>query len=220
MDYRIVRSKRKRLAIYVKADGSVEVRAPLKYPESEIRRFVEEKADWIEAHSQAAKARQKQREAFTLAIGDTLRLMDGRYPLVSGKKACFDGHCFFVRLEEEIKPQVVALYRQAAREIIGEKVAHWEPRVGASAAGIKINGARTRWGSCSGKNSLNFSWRLMMAPEAAVDYVVVHELCHILERNHSQNFWAQVARVMPDYRLRQQQLKALALQLSREDWEV
>ena len=75
--------------------------------------------------------------------------------------------------------------------------------MGVTPAGVKITSARTRFGSCSGKNSLCFSWRLMLYPPQAIDYVVVHEMAHIRHHNHSKDFWAFVASVMPDYRERQ-----------------
>ena len=73
--------------------------------------------------------------------------------------------------------------------------------------GLKITSARTRFGSCSGKNSICFSWRLMDYPESAIDYVVVHELAHIAHKNHGPQFWALVERYLPDYRARRAMLR-------------
>jgi hypothetical protein len=84
---------------------------------------------------------------------------------------------------------------------------------------VKINSAKTRWGSCSNKKSLNFSWRLIMADDDVIDYVVVHELAHLREMNHSPRFWAVVEAVLPDYRERKLKLRALQAKLNREDWE-
>lgn len=89
-----------------------------------------------------------------------------------------------------------------AKTEIPEKVAHYAQIMNLAPAGVKITSARTRFGSCSEQNSLCFSWRLMQYPEAAVDYVVVHELAHIIHKNHSRNFYALVARVLPDYKAR------------------
>lgn len=83
---------------------------------------------------------------------------------------------------------------------------------------VKVGSANTRWGSCSGKNSLNFTWKLILASEAAVDYVVVHELCHILQHNHSARFWQEVGRVLPDYKEREKLLRQLQKRLVTEDW--
>lgn len=94
-----------------------------------------------------------------------------------------------------------------AKEELPPKVAYYAQLMGVQPTGLKITSARTRFGSCSGKNSLCFSWRLMGYPEAAVDYVVVHELAHITHKNHGPRFWALVERYMPDYRARRALLR-------------
>lgn len=102
--------------------------------------------------------------------------------------------------------QIAALRRRAG-EVLPGKVAHYAALMGVVPASVKITAARTRFGSCSGKNSLCFSLYLMRYPEAAIDYVVVHELAHIRHHDHSPAFYAEVARVMPDYKERARLLK-------------
>ena len=102
-----------------------------------------------------------------------------------------------------VTPEQEAELRRRAAEYIPARVARYAPVVGVVPTGVKITSARKRFGSCNGKNSLCFSWRLMQYPPAAIDYVVVHELCHIHHHDHSPAFWAAVARVMPDYKQRQ-----------------
>lgn len=97
--------------------------------------------------------------------------------------------------------------RARAAEIIPKRVEYYAKEMGVQPMGIKITSAKTRFGSCSGKNSLCFSWRLLLYPPEAVDYVVVHELAHIREKNHSPAFYAVVASVLPDYKAREQLLK-------------
>lgn len=94
-----------------------------------------------------------------------------------------------------------------AKEELPPKVAYYAQLMGVQPTGVRITSARTRFGSCSGKNSLCFSWRLMEYPEAAVDYVVVHELAHITHKNHGPRFWALVERYIPDYRARRALLR-------------
>ncbi|HHT16537.1 MAG TPA: M48 family metallopeptidase [Papillibacter sp.] len=95
----------------------------------------------------------------------------------------------------------------AAKAYIPPRVAHYSALMGLEPAGITITGARTRFGSCSGKNRLCFSWRLMQYPPEAIDYVVVHELAHIRHKNHSRAFYDLVARYMPDHKTRRNLLK-------------
>ena len=93
----------------------------------------------------------------------------------------------------------IAALKAAARAILPEKVAYWSHRMGVTPTGIKITTARKRYGSCSGKNSLCFSCFLMNCPEEAIDLVVVHELCHIREKNHGPRFYALLSHYLPDH---------------------
>lgn len=109
-----------------------------------------------------------------------------------------------VKAERELRPQdtperIEELMNQA-REVIPERVRFYAPIVGVSYGRITIRNQKTRWGSCSAKGNLNFNCHLMDAPPEVLDYVVVHELCHRLEMNHSAKFWAEVARVCPWYK--------------------
>ena len=101
----------------------------------------------------------------------------------------------------------IAALKAQARAVLPEKVAYWSAVMGLSPTGVKITSARRRYGSCSGKNNLCFSCFLMQQPEAAIDLVVVHELCHIRVKNHGPAFYALLARYLPDYKARQNLLK-------------
>lgn len=169
MEYRIIRSSRRTVALEVKQDGSLIVRANHHTPLSSIETFVRQNAEWIEkAKARAARKAEAHPEP----------------------------------TEEEVKR-----LKQRAHDILPAKVAHYAPLVGVKPTAVHITSAKTRFGSCSGKNSISFSWRLMAYPEEAVDYVVVHELCHIKEHNHSIKFYAEIAKVLPDYQERIKSLK-------------
>ena len=101
----------------------------------------------------------------------------------------------------------IAALKQKAREILPNKVSYWSNIMGVSPTGIKITTAQKRYGSCSAKNSLCFSCFLMRCPAEAIDLVVVHELCHILEKNHGKRFYALMDRYLPDHRERKKLLK-------------
>jgi len=97
--------------------------------------------------------------------------------------------------------------KERARAVLPSKVAYWSSQMGVSPTGLKITTARKRYGSCSGKDSLCFSCFLMDCPEEAIDLVVVHELCHIREKNHGPRFYALLAQYLPDYKERKKLLK-------------
>ncbi len=95
-----------------------------------------------------------------------------------------------------------------ALQIIPPRVAHYAQKIGVTYGRITVRNQHTRWGSCSSKGNLNFNCLLVLTPPEVMDYVIVHELCHRKELNHSARFWAEVARVMPDYKQHEQWLKA------------
>lgn len=107
-----------------------------------------------------------------------------------------------------------AWYRAQARWHLTGRIDHFARQHGFVYNSLRINGARTRWGSCNAqRGSLNFTWRLVMAPPEIVDYVVVHELCHLKHPNHSPDFWAEVEGILPDYKQRRKWLKENGLKL-------
>lgn len=107
----------------------------------------------------------------------------------------------------ETDPEVKHAYREAARAKLSERTAFFAGRMGVSWNRIFIKETKTRWGSCSQAGNLNFNWKLILMPPEILDYVVVHELAHRKEMNHSPRFWAEVAAVLPDYRERRRWLK-------------
>ena len=210
VDYTLIRARRRTAAIQIQKDGQVVVRAPMRLPKKEIERFLQEKESWILAQQQRMRQRQQRREQFALSDG-RLPLLGKFFPLEqtdSAKPSYQDGvFCLPRGGEEQLRQQAQLLYRQIAREELTRRVAFYAPKLGVQPAGLRINGAKGRWGSCSGRKSLNFSWRLMLAPEHCVNYVVVHELCHLRERGHGQRFKDLMDTYMPDWRERRAKLR-------------
>ena len=225
VSYRLIRSKRKTLAIHITKDAQVEVRAPRRMPDAVITRFVGEKERWIRQKQSDIARRHAKRQAFTIGEGDTLLLLGQSYPVAIRKDAdrvFFDGHAFILPPGpfEKTKPMLVALYKQLAGSVLNNRVAHFGEQMQVSPSGVRVTSAATRWGSCSGKNSLCFSWRLVMAPPDAVDYVVVHELAHCVVHSHAPAFWQLVQTHLPDYRDREAKLRILQQRLSEENWNI
>ena len=222
-DYTLTRSKRKTAALYVR-DGKLEVRAPLKMPVVEIEKFISSKEKWILDKQRKTLAQMEQRESFGLSYGDEVIYRGKQYPIIekAGNRIGFDNVSFYMPpglSSEQIKSACVSIYRLLAKRDLTEKVRDYAKQMSVVPAGVKINSASTRWGSCSSKKSLNFSWRLIMAEDSVIDYVVVHELAHITEMNHSERFWSIVEGVLPDYRKSKKRLKELQRRLSGENWK-
>lgn len=109
---------------------------------------------------------------------------------------------------DNLLPEEIAALKMRAKEILPKKVDYFAEIMGLKPAGVKITSAKKRFGSCSGKNSLCFSYELMLYPDEAIDYVVVHELAHIKHRNHSAKFYNLIEKYLPDYKTREKILKS------------
>ncbi len=222
--YTIIRSNRKTIAIYIKKDATVEVRAPIRVSKALIDRFIYSKQAWIMEHLMARQRKNEEKAEFALNYGDSIFYRGKLYPISarSGNRVGFDEGCFYMPhglSSREIKAAAIQIYKMLAKSLLTEKAMHFAHIMGLYPSAVKINSAKTRWGSCSGKNSINFSWRLVLGEDSLIDYVVVHELAHIKELNHSDRFWDIVRAVLPDYRAQQLKLKALNERLSKEDWD-
>lgn len=127
---------------------------------------------------------------------------------VQSKRSWIEGHLSKIPAPQPkfTQEEIESLARKALT-VIPDRVRHFSPIVGVTYGRITIRNQRSRWGSCSGKGNLNFNCLLMLTPDHVVDYVVVHELCHRLEMNHSQKFWTQVEWVLPDYQKSREWLK-------------
>ena len=164
MQYEIIRSGRKTVAIQVK-DGKIIVRAPLRATLAEIDKVVCDNSAWIEKQLKKAQERNEQHQ--------------GLVPLSPGEL------------------QALA---DRALEVIPPRVKYYAEKIGVTYGRITIRNQRSRWGSCSSKGNLNFNCLLMLAPIEVLDSVIVHELCHRKQMNHSAQFYAEIERVFPEYR--------------------
>jgi hypothetical protein len=221
-DYTLIRSKRKTVALHIR-DGSVEVRAPLNMPKRSIDQFVLSKEKWVTDKLAKSSERAEKRGSFALAYDSHVAYRGKQYPITGrpGNRIGFDESGFYMPpglAPEQIKHACVQIYRALAKRVMTEKASAFAAVLSVSPSAVKINGAKTRWGSCSAKKSLNFSWMLVMADDDLIDYVVVHELAHIIELNHSERFWALVRGVLPDCDKRKRRLKELQHKLAEESW--
>ncbi len=107
----------------------------------------------------------------------------------------------------QYSPEEIAAFRMQAEEIVSNAVTCYAPRMGVMPSAVKITSAAKQWGSCNGRNSLCFSWHIALLPPEAANYVVVHELAHIHQKNHGPKFYAEVEKILPDYKDRIRQLK-------------
>lgn len=201
---RIIRSRRKTIALIVQPDGKLIVRAPLRASPAAIRSLVEQKAGWIITKQRLAKSTYSPLVPKRYVRGEGFWYLGSIYPLEIVNAAppplTLDGT---FRLAKSALPKAQLIferwYKQQALDILTQTVQRRASQNGFHYASIRITSARTRWGSCSPRGTLSFTWRLIMAPLPVIDYVVVHELVHLEVKNHSKKFWAKVKSLLPDY---------------------
>jgi predicted metal-dependent hydrolase len=184
--------------VTVDGDGSVQVTLPRKAPERAAAEAVRELRPWIERRRRLAERARAEvaREAGTVPyLGRTLRLQ----PQPGRERVHRRGDVLLVPVGNPTEA-LERWYRRAARAEIGPRLDAAAARAGASYAGLTIRGQRKRWASCSSRGGMSFNWRLLLAPEAVLDYVVEHEVCHLEVMDHSPRFWALLASRVPDYR--------------------
>jgi predicted metal-dependent hydrolase len=205
----IIRSKRRSLSMHVTNDAKLIVKAPLFLPIDKIEAFIEKHAEWIQTQMNRVSKRPE-----TLSFDPD----SGSIPFLGSKYAIQLGNYTTISIKKDVIefPQVLAFrqkkeieqwYIKQARTIITKQVDYYAQQMGVTYTGLTFSDTRSQWGSCTHDNRLQFCWRLIMAPLLVINYVVVHELTHITEKNHSSYFWSRVRRFCPSYRQSREWLK-------------
>lgn len=211
VEYEVKRTKRRTLAITVdKNSGSVIVRAPLNMPSERIDSFVKSKNQWLEKQCGDAAVRTNARRKRLGEYPSELPFLGEMCPVDHCQPYGYSDGCFHlpenVSLEKLI-PFLRRLYVGIARETLTARTQLIADRMKVEIAAVKVNSAKTRWGSCTSNGVINLSYKLIAANPPLIDYVIVHELCHISHMDHSTEFWEDVEAVIPDYRARREALK-------------
>lgn len=203
----VIRSRRRKTAEIRVEEGAVSIVVPADTCVEKIDRLLQSKRAWIKEkmilQRELVVPGDKEYvsgEAFPY-LGRNYRLKVERGPFAPVK--LLNGR-LVVRVPQGGQPHMirnalVRWYKRQAAQKLTEKVERYAPMVGVKPAGVSIKTFKSRWGSCTAKGELQFNWLIMLAPNRMVDYVVIHELCHLLHHDHSPEFWREVARVMPDY---------------------
>jgi predicted metal-dependent hydrolase len=201
---KIVRSHRRSLAIYIERDGTAIVKAPYLIPKRFIDQFILEHQDWITKHSRKIITAQSSRlEDEYLYLGEKVTFTPGNYTAITirGDKLLFPQSLLFRKNKE-----LTNWYISEASRIVTLQVEKYARLMKTEYREITFSDTRSQWGRCTSDNRLQFSWRLVMSPILVLNYVVIHELVHTMEKNHSQLFWMRVRNFNPSYR---QQIKWL-----------
>ena len=218
ISYEVIRSRRSTTDIIIERDGSVLVRAPAWAADDQIANIVESKhywiyqglAEWRDLNATRVLREYKNGEGFPY-LGRNYRLslvteQDESLQLKNGR---------FTLRRDLVEQGEIAAAKRAFRDFyvakglkrLGQRVDYYSPKVGVKPAGVEVRELGNRWASCSPAGKLAFHWKCMMAPQTVIDYIVVHELCHIHHRDHTAAFWNEVDKVLPDFRERKEWLR-------------
>ena len=195
----LIRSKRRSIALEVKDDGALVVRAPHFLKEALVREFVHQKRAWIEKVRLRAGQRFAQHKPRAFIEGETFAYLGQEYRLhiaedMFGKLLFEDQFILSARYLPKARKIFERWYREEAFTVFTKRCQIYAEKMDVRYKILKLSSAKRRWGSCHPKGNLCLNWRLVMAPLEILDYVVVHELAHLKQPNHSKRFWALVAK--------------------------
>ncbi|SHE48122.1 M48 family metallopeptidase [Desulforamulus putei] len=217
VSYRVKESNRARnILLKISPDKGLEVVVPSKYPLSGIESLLKSRETWILQKLDLMSQKARQRKENSLVERQAVSFLGKSYRLVTvfqeGPPVVEPvGDKILVILPQDHKDKIFQIlenwFRQQAREIIVERLERARRKIKINYNQVFIKDQKTRWGSCSSQGNLNFNYRLVMAPLPVIDYLVAHELAHLVEMNHSKKFWTLVESICPDYRIHRQWLK-------------
>ena len=195
--------------------GQVKVSVPRGVSERQVEKFVSTKKEWIYKHWQKCQEQQTLQAQKEYKFGQefpfcgrnlTIRVGEYDRKTISVQLIQNSLWVYFPKttpLEERsryIKEALIYWYKTQARKVFRDKLDHYSTIMGVEYKGLRIKEQKTKWGSCSAQGNINLNWKVIMAPEAVIDYLIIHELAHLKFLNHSQDFWYIVANYMVDYK--------------------
>lgn len=218
--YTLKRShKRKRtVALSIAPDLSVRVVAPLDTPLKVIEEIIKKRSSWLFQKIADMHEFRFSRRPREFISGETVSFLGKQYLLrvtkddSAGNGCLIRDNLLLVNIEniqltdedlrQEVRFEIVLWYKKQAKKKLADRIIYWSKKLEMKPRSLILSNQKRRWGSCDSKNNIRLNWRIVMAPLTIIDYVVVHELCHIKYKDHSHKFWQLVASAMPDYEAR------------------
>jgi len=233
IDFKIKRVHRRRnVGIHVDP-GAVTVFSPQDLDDDKIRAIVKKKARWIIEKEERIKRNNQSNSSKEFVSGESFPYLGRCYrlkvikSLLPGDRECrlvngrflvvVNGNSGGKNDGTAVRKALVGWYLAHAETKIKERVSRFAPLIGKGPSSIKIKNQTKRWGSCSRSGIIRFNWKIVMAPISIMDYVIVHELCHLIYPHHSTKFWQKVRTIIPDYAQRRMRLKEISSQIGDFD---
>jgi predicted metal-dependent hydrolase len=209
--FEIKYKKRTSMGITIDLYGNVEVQAPKGISNERVVQALEEKWEWIQQKLKEMKDRTQGSVVKNYEHGETFLYLGKEYPIeishdinTEQNRVVFEEgklHIFVKHLEDEkIKQALKRFYYQQCKMLVEKSIKTYQGNFKSKPRSILITDNKTNWGTCDSRQQLTFNWRLAMAPQSVIDYVVVHEMCHMVHLNHDRSFWRLVGKILPDYK--------------------
>lgn len=224
-EFTIVRSARRRSISIEVQSAKVVMRAPVNVAEAVLHQFLREKSQWVQEKIQSQAQSQVAIPQYTYSAGSRLPFLGREITLVLGvgtqaRVVLYEEqlHVLLSRRRrlsapEQTRRLVSVWYQEQALKLLSDKTNRLTASMDLRHTGVSIRATRTKWGHCTSRGAIQYNWQIILAPEAIVDYLVAHEVCHLRHHNHSRAFWQLVASVCPDYLRCRAWLKAHGQQL-------
>ncbi|MDF2610710.1 MAG: putative metal-dependent hydrolase [Lachnospiraceae bacterium] len=217
IEYTLTRSERKNISISIEPNKNIKVKAPVELTDDEVMEVVKKKSRWITAKLFEMREIENRKYHRQYVNGESFTYMGRNYSLqlvddITLKKPevkLYRGKLYVKtpsRNEDVIHKAIVKWYQEKAKEKIPDRVSYYEKFFVEKHGRIDIKDQKKRWGSCTKEGDLAFNWKSIIAPANILDYIIVHELCHLRYMNHSKEFWEMLGRVLPDYESRKEWL--------------
>lgn len=218
MNILITRTKRKKTISILIKDGNVEVKAPFNLKQNEIDAFILKKEKWIKNKILSQK-KIKQLPEKKFINGEVFKFLGkdlmlkinisvAKKTYIKNDYICLDLKNNTKNNRDKIKKELELFYRSFSEKILKEKTLIESKKMNLKVEKIKVRSYKNRWGSCSSNGDISYNWKLIMAPEKIINYVIIHELCHLIHFNHSREYWEEVSKKLPNYRESKEWLKS------------
>ncbi|MDD4238551.1 MAG: SprT family zinc-dependent metalloprotease [Desulfotomaculaceae bacterium] len=210
IDYALIYKKRKTMGIYIDSYGHVEVQVPKETPEEKVLQLLEVKWDCIQRTTKEMKERMVGQQEKVYEHGEVFQYSGNDYPIeiiedisVQQDHVTFKGDKLIIYVkqheDERVRQALKRFYYQMCKSLVERRIRFYQSSFKLKPRSIKISDSKSRWGTCDSKLQLTFNWKLAMAPLEVIDYIVVHEMCHMVHLNHDRSFWRLVGKILPDY---------------------
>ncbi|MEH7482465.1 SprT family zinc-dependent metalloprotease [Neobacillus drentensis] len=210
LSFEINYKNRTSMGIYIDVYGNVEIQAPKGTSDELILQLLEEKWDWIQQKSTEMKDRRLGQKVKVYDHGETFLYLGNDYPIqvsqdinIKQDYVVLEGDKLYIYVkqleDEKIKQALKRFYYQQCKTLVERSIRSYQSNFKIKPRSIRISDNNKNWGTCDSRQQLTFNWKLAMAPLKVIDYVVVHEMCHMVHLNHDRSFWRLVGKIIPEY---------------------